>query len=62
MKDRECIHCENQMKEAWINTGMGTLILEPQIKGLKKVCGIKVYVCSNCGHIELVAENTELFK
>lgn len=63
MENRECIHCKNQMKEAWLNTGAGVLLLEQPIKGLKrKACGIKTYVCSNCGHIELVAENIELFR
>ena len=51
------------MKEAWINAGAGVLILEQPIKGFKrKSCGITTYVCSNCGHVEFVAENKELFK
>jgi hypothetical protein len=63
MENRKCTHCNNEMKKAWINTGAGTIILQQAIKGLKaKACGIDTYVCSNCGHIELVAENVELFK
>jgi len=51
------------MKEAWINTGAGVLILQQPIKGFKrKACGVNTYVCSNCGHVEFVAENKELFK
>jgi hypothetical protein len=63
MENRECINCKIQMKEAWINTGAGVLILQQPIKGFKrKACGVNTYVCSNCGHVEFVAENKELFK
>lgn len=51
------------MKEAWVSTGAGVLIIGQPIKGLKrKACGIETYVCSNCGHVELVAQNKEIFK
>lgn len=36
MENRECINCKNEMKEAWINTGAGLLILEQPIKGFKR--------------------------
>lgn len=63
METRVCINCKIQMKEAWINTGAGVLILEQPIKGLKrKACGIDTYVCTNCGHVELVCSNTDIFK
>lgn len=63
MENRECIQCKTEMKEAWINTGAGVLILEQPVKGFRrKTCSIKTYVCPNCGHIELVAENTEIIK
>lgn len=52
-----------RMKTAWVNTGAGVLILEQPVKGLKrKACGIDVYVCPNCGHLEFVAEKPELFR
>jgi predicted RNA-binding Zn-ribbon protein involved in translation (DUF1610 family) len=63
MENRECINCKQPIKPAWINTGAGVLVLEQPIKGLKrKACGVKAYVCPNCGHVELVADNPELFE
>ena len=41
----------------------GVLIIGQPIKGFKrKACGIETYVCSNCGHVEFVAEDKEIFK
>ena len=37
MENREYINCKIQMKEAWINTGAGVLILEQPIKGFRNV-------------------------
>ena len=63
MENRECIYCKNQMKEAWASTGAGVLIIGQPIKGLKrKACGLETYVCSNCGHVEFVAKDKEIFK
>ncbi|MBU3202493.1 hypothetical protein [Clostridium estertheticum] len=41
MENREYINCKIQVKEAWINTGAGGLMLEQPIKGFKrKACGV----------------------
>ncbi len=63
MSDRFCINCKDQMGKAWMNSGAGVLILEQPKRGLsRKACGVDVYVCPNCGYVELVAEKPELFK
>jgi hypothetical protein len=64
MENRECTKCNGHMNNACLYTGNGELLIGLPSKSfmVKKACHIETYVCSNCGHVELVAKDKEMFK
>jgi predicted nucleic-acid-binding Zn-ribbon protein len=61
---RNCKDCEIEMKEAFINPGLGMFVLQHDFKSklFDKLSKINTLVCPNCGYIEFKAEKPELFK
>jgi hypothetical protein len=63
----ECINCKIKMNT--VNFGTGSYGLQPYIwykkKGIleiEKKSSVSCYVCTKCGHIELLADEPEKFE
>ncbi|WP_142413898.1 hypothetical protein [Hathewaya massiliensis] len=58
--------CNSDMVQAGLTIGSNSLLLQKETEGVKKFFSeyskVKVYVCSNCGHVEFNAINPEIFK
>ncbi|WP_052301852.1 hypothetical protein [Butyrivibrio proteoclasticus] len=64
-ENMKCIHCDTEMITANMDTGMTVgsyFYLWNKEKGIfnsRKTTTVKVYVCPDCGYIELRAEKPE---
>lgn len=63
-KSRYCLRCQKEMTLVWVNPGGGALLIEESKKGFvkRKTSGVNGFLCTNCGQVELVADNPEIFK
>lgn len=62
-----CIRCEKEMKKVTMSgdiSGMPVYLKhkEKGILGAEKTSSVECYVCTKCGHIELIATKPEVFR
>jgi hypothetical protein len=64
LNNRKCLRCHKEMTLVWVNPGGGALLIEEAKKGFvkRKTSGVNGYLCTNCGQLELVAAQPEVFK
>ena len=62
----DCPKCKTEMKEARISAAVGGVlnVANPKRKLLdgNKTAGVDCFGCSNCGYIELYAQNPKVCK
>lgn len=64
--ERVCSVCRKELTKTTMRIGTNKLLLHKEESGIKGIfseySGVDAFVCTNCGHVEFIAKNIEIFK